>query len=538
MSRIAIYKNIVPNYDTNIHYYFTDPATYYDELNGYLVSDLEVDNYRINLNRLSLSLSNLPYAIAEIAEDLTYIIEYEQDERDDFIYWRCYYVNDYVIQSGKMILSLSVDQWGSYIHKANISQIHVSKTNREIAQFGQGRYLTPVNVNQYSDPIFDILGNDYIADTNATIGFVADCVIKEWATGENITARYIFMQKLSVVESYFSAEELATHSAVEIATRFVSGIKGTDTNNNLFDYNKLSIASIFLLPFNYENYFSIDYGLYFKAKTPYDDEEEKTILFDLVQPNRIKYNYVFDGEDIASHYEELNEDYLNIFGTRRNGLELTRSVEGTKAYIEYTIDYQGLKVMAWCGNQSKDLSNAFTLHSIGATNEMTWAKEISSYIKMFTSELPTMIAGVAASIATENPLPAIGAGLGVVGSLSADFLSNTSQPRNLTGSDDGFITFNPTSSAYYRYINNPIMLTKFPSFTDGERKTRMQGVAVDLYISSLTELNDVDLLGKTTLNPFNHTFVMCEALVDGVPIIARNAIIDKLTGGIYLDDLT
>ena len=125
---LYLYKQISPNLD-DIHYYFNTPTQYKNALISSLVKSVDIDNYRINTNVIKVTLDTT--LTEAIADTITYAID-ERVENNVITYFRCYHVNRINIQSGFVILMCSVDLWASYLYKASITNLNVTRCNRNI----------------------------------------------------------------------------------------------------------------------------------------------------------------------------------------------------------------------------------------------------------------------------------------------------------------------------------------------------------------------------------------------------------------------
>ena len=147
---LEFFRTCTPNYGNGKHVYFSDPRKYkyYLEAN-YEHGNISLDNYRLNSNVIKVS------GTLENSSEITYFIEYDiTDEK--VIYWRCYRVLIYIEQSGMLIFSCEIDNWATYLYRASLSHIHVSRCNRNI---GYGVYdpIKSVKSRALDDTAYQVL---------------------------------------------------------------------------------------------------------------------------------------------------------------------------------------------------------------------------------------------------------------------------------------------------------------------------------------------------------------------------------------------
>ena len=118
---LKLYSGITPN-SNNIHYLYSDIATFKTALSSYLLDTITLDNYRINSGVIKVApteqLTSANY------KNVTYAI----NENDNV----CYIVKSCIEQSGFFIFDCDVDYWGTYIAQASLSHINVLRCNRNV----------------------------------------------------------------------------------------------------------------------------------------------------------------------------------------------------------------------------------------------------------------------------------------------------------------------------------------------------------------------------------------------------------------------
>lgn len=527
---LEFFRDCTPNYGNGKHVYFTDPRKYkaYLEAN-YEHGNISLDNYRLNSNVIKVS------GALENSSEITYFIEHDITD-DKVIYWRCYRVLSYIEQSGMLIFSCEVDTWATYIYRASLSHIHVSRCNRNI---GYGVYdpIKSVKSRALDDTAYQVLYTNLPApyvppsetqsSSTLSIVFVAQAVVQQNVTGENVTATFVFVCSCNEVASKFSSEVQAAHSSAEIALRAVSGVYATLTDGYFVD-NKVSVLKAFLT----QSARTEKGGLYLnlKTKTPYDSAEEKQISAYFCQMGKWRSEYIIKAKaDPAYLSFDANKDCY--IGTKDNGLRLEHCTEDMHIDLITSIDLTGLHVKVMQGTREKDISNAFAVSLMGSNYQMDASEQIGFWTKTLVTKLPTLIAGVAASIVTVNPIPAIGAGIAAVSGTGAALMSNSTISNSITSEGDGFTTFDLSADGKYSEISRPLFVTIYESVADEERNARFNGVNYDMFLDDLTSIASKELLGTGDLDC---TYIVSDLMINGLPIAPRDDIYNTFRNGVYL----
>jgi hypothetical protein len=523
-----------PNYENGLHFVFTDPNIFLDWIKDHTATAyLTQDNYRINTGIVKISKKS--YAALNWGSDITYMVDYDYDSvKKKFNYWRCYRVLSFIEQSDMIIYDCEVDNWGTYIWQANFDHLRVRRCNHILKNHcGFFDPITSVKSRELSaaayEPLYQkatypvIPHSETFSSDDLYIVFVAQAAVGTTATGENVTATYVLGQKVSTIASFWESAR-SDHSDIEIAIRAVSGIFGS--TSDLWIDNKVQVVSAFLTP--YWSGASVSSPLYLKTKTPYDPTNVKEILFDYMAMERRTTDYVLSPDDIDNNY-----DYY--IGTKNNGLRLEQTTDDMHVNIIEEMDTNGYHVLVKQGTRAKDISKCFQVSLMGSTKEYDALSSLSFWLKSIASHLPLLAAGIATSIATENPLPAIGAGIGALSSSVSNLSGNNNVTPFIESDSDGYMTFTAIDR---RSASYPFYMTKYESAANESNNARIYGVAFDAYYSDLKQLsqNATDFIG-TPINDYFYTrsfFVSGDAVIEGVPIVARNEITDAINNGVHI----
>ena len=131
MSRVLrLYANFTPNQSNNTFYMYVNTANYLTKILGHLKQiEIPLDNYRINTGTIKIKKDLI---IDFDIKNCTYAIEWEKgiSATRTFIY-KCYHVRSYE-ELDYYILNVEVDLWGTYLKDAELTNINVTRCNRNI----------------------------------------------------------------------------------------------------------------------------------------------------------------------------------------------------------------------------------------------------------------------------------------------------------------------------------------------------------------------------------------------------------------------
>lgn len=547
MSRqLFIFKSVLPNYDNNTHYYFTDALAYFDYLTqNYDYIYLPLDNSRDNTNVIKPSASAFDFDYNEA----TYVIDCEirpsiAGAPRKLLYWKCFYINTSTLQSGFVRMNLSVDYWGTYIHKANITSTKILRCNRNI---GNGVYDNPTMtkldiVNGYVKEIKTpyLPRPSYMDEGTLGVFFVADVITSEDTNMRSYTSStYLFHVGLgffktaiiNFINTSYPAEQREQAIAsinrinpISLALSYVSNIFQTTAER------KVRVKKAYVIP---SSRISISTKYYkFKTQSPYFEGE---ITFDayIVYPNVIKDVYAIDNAD-------LDENYLYMVGVYGNGLLISKQTSDIVIDIQYIVNETDIEVKICNGSQEKDITSAFEATITGNSEEATSLQKIGFWSKLLSNAVGLTMSGSGEMMKSYSTMGYAGVALAGVDLALKGFnlgLGNT-DPLNPVG-----ITSNGGAGSTYswyltdemiaqRRVSYPYVLTYFKSLADEKAKVRKNGVSFEVFDLSLSDIaSNYDLLGTDTNE--TRTFITMSSEVDGVPTEARNTIRNKLLAGLY-----
>ena len=532
---LSLYKEITPNKDAN-YYLFNALSSYKTALASKLVASVTLDSYRVNSNVIRVALSA---TITEsVASTLTYAIDERTDENNVLVYFRCYLVRSVLIQSGYVMLTCEVDNWATYIMKADISNIRVTRCNRaigvglldDIALTDGSPTKTYCATTGTSDE--GTTANALMSRDNVSIVFALKYNIEQNNAGSVSHIRlYAFKLTALVTALYHANNDDANYllvNPVELALDVVSGIYGIVGVNAWSILGTLN--AVVLGAWLTDNVVLVGASnMQIKTKPNWNNWQDITLT---------PYEVV---RSVATRTLTISNDPNNNYyvGTMQNGLKLARTTQASISVEIKTIPSNDkLTILACQGDNQMDITDSFAV-TIGTTDgDVTAERQNIELLQNSVRSIAGAIT-IGKGIASGN---SFATALGVT-SMAGSFADELSKGRsshlgNVIKGGDGAIS-------YWRIVNMPASLDQpirnayivnaYASIDDEAENLRMNGAKFDTKVSSLHTIKSSSLLG--TGNVGDPTYLQASISISGIPTDAASDIKGALIRGIYLIDL-
>lgn len=521
---LLLYTGITPNTSNGKHYLYDSLTTYKNFLSTNLLKSITLDNYRINANIIKVKLDH------DITASNYTRVTYALNEFGNTFY----IVNDAIIKSGYVIYTCTVDNWGTYISDASLSNICVQRCNRNI---GIGVYQD-INATKTNVQVPFAIPQEYQVEGHADAWKFNEMYVVfsltfnvEQTTFGGISACNMFALNLKelydkYVDSVKDEEERLVRSLenpLDIALNIVGGIYGVKANSNygISTTNDAKVTKCYFIPSNLIYMTGVRNVISVKSKSMYGNYDELGVY-------EISNIQVYRTFTITA-----NPNYNYYVGSYNKGIKLIRTTENainvTFKCINKNTD---LQVIVMQGDNQEDITTEFettvTLNDGDITNLSAIFHVLSTGLKAGGA----IVGGMTAQT-PKGQWGAVGSALGAA-AYALEPLQNHFYGKQ-EGSGDGLSTFWRAGFASAGIgIRTPFVYTECESINDEQEIARKYGAMFNTYVPSLTSIYSYDLLGTGT---FSDTYVQANVNVDGVPTVARNEIKQKLQQGIYLIQL-
>ena len=476
---VYLYKNKLPNYAENTHYFYTAVDNYVNSL-GVEFLRFEEDRYTINGNIAEIELP----AITDV-DNVTYIAWNNGGA------WRFFFVRSAVYQSGYAIFTLDIDLWATYIARAKLSNIRVTRCNRNI---GVGVY----------DPIPSSIGREFSRlGGEINVNDLAIVYVVAFATGVSSilvnnagTSLGVFVQEMENDDDLPEGKKL-----FDWWLEIVSGIFAAEATIGDLDANLLKA---YIVP---KSVLAIKTGTVpvFKVKTP--------SFSGTLTPTYEAAPYIFTERFNVTI--DPNKKYF--VGTKHAGVELVRTTQPTTVFYNYIVKQDGLQVIVQQGDRMLDITDAFAVGLTSNDGNFTATERVARTLQV--------VGGIASGA---FQIMQGGAGY-VTGALTAvNALTNVVEQGNARYAQggDGVSTFRNLSGA----AQSPYYIQTNESIDNEAANARLYGATFNQQVTSVDDIFGAALLGTGTLTD---TYFAAEVRVDGVPTDARDVIAAAIRGGVY-----
>lgn len=483
---LKIYKNKTPNQPNGLHYVFSNFSNYLAEL-GTPFLQFTLDNYRINGGTIEVA-TNAPYSDVDA---ITYVI----DNRDN--YNRCYFVDYAEIQSGYLVLRVHVDWWASYLYKATVSNLRVTRCNRNV---GIGVYDPIQATKGASFEKIDSTREFDVDDLAIVYTVVFATGVSSVLVNNSGTALSVFANKLSTIETPPTGI-----SKLDWAISLVSGIYSAQATIGDVDAN---VLYAYLIP---EAYLTIKSGSVptFKTKPP----EGSWNLTPSYEVAPIIFSVPMN--------KSINPNYEYYVGTKLTGLKLTRTTESTiQIRYEFIAKQDGVQVFVRQGAQMLDITDAFSIGLTSNDGNFTSSQKIAKGVQTI---------GSVASGAFQIMKGGAGYVTGALQITSA--IANVIEQGNAKYSQggDGVSTFRLVSGT----VGDPFYCAKYESTDNEQAHARLFGATFNQQVASIDSVFTFPYLGSGTAE----TYLAATCEIDGICMNARDDIIAQLKEGVYIKKL-
>ena len=500
---LCIIKDITPNKDDNLHYYYSSFAVYLATVKlNRTVATVSIDNYRINNGYAKVALSST-FTIAK-ARSATYLVEYESDASG---YHMCYYVDDIVFQSGYVMYKLSIDYWGTYISHASFKHFLVDRANVDLNTYITGTYPTSecfiastgqtIDNNSFTGDnvllicqrkLHQTSDNDY--DYNSIELYT--CTLANALNGES--------QKSSVLTNILiNLQYIAPSSAV-----------------TLIDNYKVNLLGAYLLPASFIA--NIDTSEDFTGKSTYkmigaQPQYHNLLHVYAVGTGRYTNRYTID----TSTYAKTCEYF---YGTYTDYIKIPKTTKTTANILtECNIDADNVTITLAVNETKRDITNAFKLCT--SRTAIQASSDIASGVRSLSSVLQTGV-----SIASGNLTKVL---LGMPAIASQVLKTGGTKPDTLYSAQGG------AGSTYGSNLNGkPFKYTLLPYIENVDADINTYGIHYNNQVLS----NLSYFLSATRFDTSKDYYIKAQAIgVDKVPLTARNVIMNDFNNGVFITEL-
>lgn len=478
---IYFYNDILPNYEENTHYVFSDFADYVTELGTPALSVIE-SNYSINEGYIRVK-----FDAAVNADRFTYV-RVETGTRIRF-----YFVRSLEYRSGFWYFNVELDLWGSFFPNAQISHIHASRCSRNI---GNGVY-DPIAVTE--GRYFQRLGE---AMDEKKFSIVAVMV---FATG--VSSIFFNASGTAIglfVEDLQSVTTKPITSTIDFAIEMISSVYAAHATVGDVD---ASCIKAYIVPTEWVTGSKEPGVPVFKSKSRSFGNLDWT-------PDWEAAPFIYT----KSFTVEIDPNKKYFVGTKLSGLEITRTTQTTTITLTCAVKQDGIQVLIQQGDRMLDITEAFQFGLTNNDGNVTASQQIAK-----TLQTVGMITSGVAQIST-----GVGALSGALTIGNAINNSITEGNARYTQGGDALCFMRTLGGG----MQTPFFIQTNNSINNEAMHARIFGASFDEDFEDISNIFDYDLFGAG--DDKDDTYFAADVRVEGVPLDARDAITTTLRNGVYL----
>ncbi len=528
MRKLYIYKDFLPNYENNDHLIIESKMLFMLEMSPKVLQAVGLNNYRINTNIVKIALDE--NFDEDIYKQATYIIDTEDD---DYSYFRCYYIRDYIIQSGFVVFTVELDLWQTYIQDFKYNGLQILRTNKQLGdnvgifdEIAYARFLPDENATEYET--FNNFISKYPVG-NYCVLFIANVVtVRNLSNTESVNATFMFCANISDLVGLFSSQVQSQYSGVDLASYVISGITGLQTTTP-FVNNECKVLKAYIMPYDYVRQYEKS-GMVFKCKTAITGNTELTFNASFVEPH--------DFEVWCQLL--LDENYKYYAGTLTGGgIPLSKTTTPCEVYYKMKFNNEGLQVIVAQNDNEKDITSAFSFALLG--NATT--QDVLHKIAYWCDGIESVLSNAKSIMGSKNYGDlAYGFANGVLS--NTKFFNGDTPTGNLVGSGNAVDTYR--FEGWFRIalnvlgnmeVRNPFYCIKYKSIVNESEKAIIYGVNYNVVIDSFNTLLSASYISVTNTvdQKYYRPFIMANVIEPyGVNKTACDYIVNKLRTGIYI----
>lgn len=504
---LTLYKNITPNYKST-YYYFKVLSKFLAFLSSYKHDEIDANNYTIIRGSIRVKMDETRATKLSNYKNVTYIYD---DTSECF-----YHVNNAIVESGYVFFTTSLDNFATYMYKANLSNIIVKKCNRKISNNGIYDEIKATSEWYYEDQYPQGMTGD-----NLAIVFALKYNVKQ-STFEARSTISLFAIRVDNIKTLMVSKksELGAISSITLALDFVGGIYGVA--GSIGDL-KASVINAWLIPNSWiDKYWETNVTI--KSRGVFVNSD-LSITTQILKPQAGIEARTFTNLDV-------NKDYY--IGGFNNGVHIIKTCDNKASVrIGYGIGTSDVHVFVAQGNNQQDITACFQVSVATNDGNIVGLNKLAQYIRMGVTALSSGLGiGLGAQAGGGAGALAISKGIGKAGTQVASLLDKNFN-TSLVGGGDGAVTFwRAQFDLYDTNVRDYVKLNYATSLVDENKRARCTGVNFNEYINTLESIFTFSLLGTGEAN--DDTFLQATLSIDGIPTSAIEDIENLLAGGIYL----
>lgn len=534
MKKAFLFNQVSVNGDLHTHVFFNRLDNFLAWLKANSVSfvSLDEDNYRIVQGVFKTKETDTTQGVTYIVDCYVGNDGTAQTNKP----YKCYFVKDAKSQSGMALLDLEVDEWGSNIERATLSDFVAKRCNRKIS--GGGVYDTPKALGKPRalDVPLDGFNKDLQINNEWDILLLVDYEVSKNVAGTTEVNSKVLLRvhPRDVLFARYGYDwqkvGAKTETPLMMACRYISAIYKSDIGTNLINL-EARVSAIYLVP--YREYSDTYYKLVFKD--PYGEvNSSNDFVVEAFVLNEVASAIELDIEAKLGTEQLVNNQVF--IGTPLHKIPLPRYTKQEKYSVMFRYSPAGISVTGFFGTEQVDLTEDFTipvLSNASGTDAYTVTNSIlSAGFNLLKSGLKVKYA--------EDEGKRAGALVGFAQSALSPMVSGNAKYETIatrgTAIDTFLIGQSISGGSVVTFTHYPFTYSLNPSLEDEMKRAYVDGAEFDTNISKsggLAWVQQQEHLGTAYEGAPTETFISGEVEISGVPTRAEDYIKKEIARGIY-----
>ena len=461
--------------------------------------------------------------------DLSYLI-------DESTYaTRCYFIRHTFIDNSGLHLMLELDRWGTEITNADLLNMFILKTNRDIQGIG---FLD--NIALTDSPTYQAYGGEYIPMKSLGMVVLINYNYEESIFSGSATSRTELFYfnvgdiKEALIKNFIGGASLGIEaykntSAVDIAVDIVGGINSVVVNDKT---NKCQVLNAWFVE---NKHLKIS-----TRKLKFNTKCNVTSI-NSIELLQLKINESYADFRLNKTDYDFYQNNIRV-GTKYNALELNRYVlKSLQPRARILTKNDGIQIIIEDGESMRDITDSFRVDLTMNEGNVTALKGVNNTLKTLNNVFSSG-AGVVGNMMDKNIVKSITSGVNLATSIIDRW--DASPYGRYINTGDGILTFrneNTTDTLSGDTVNlapalNPFIVTLTLSKRDELANIYYNGVSFfqpytidDLFLDKLI-VEGAEVNAESEFD----TYIQCNVEVQGVGTEFAESIASILRSGIRL----
>ena len=520
--RLAMFGQ--PNKGNETHYFYENISSYLSRFALITAYEIDFPNYRINNGFVMIKKDANSYLSLEHAKHVTYIIDYDSEAN----FLTGYFVNGFVNQSDKLIFSVELDKWGSYINKVQFGRVHLTRSN---IYGSDAAYYDEALARGFLSALEDSRLTGVFNPADLSIVFLLNYNVSQGVfSGDKIGRCEMFAATLQQCIDACTLVNLNKDAltAIEMALDIVGGISGVNSNTGT---NEAEVIKAWIVPNTWLKYGDVVISR-MTGKSLFSSASDGLRLDNVRQVVPSFSTGSYDLGDFA-RFRDNYPNHVVYFGPKYNGFRVPRLIPSYPSkelpvYYRVTIGQDDVQVVLFSGEEEHDVSQNFEVR-------LTTANDVANPLQAMARDLSFGLNFTQGVLSGYKSGGAAGAAMSGAKSVLSNIRNAGLSKAN--GSGDGFATWNEGAARNSAHtIKRPYFYMFYETLADEAARAVINGAKYDVFLSDLSGLKTAAATPHfvATSNKESRCFAQIdEAYVYGAPSEAIDYIKAELARGVY-----